>query len=347
MVREASDLGLVSVIVPVYRTSLEVVRRQIDSILAQTYKNLEVIVVDDGNEPSYRSGLEGLCRIDARIRLISQENGGVSKARNRGLDEAAGDFIAFADADDEVFPNFVAKGVAYLDGNDLDMVCGRCISRFSSKDIVKTLPVGKSCLVVSDTVDLERVARSFFAHEREKGSPMPLSFSCAVWGKLYRASLLGSCRFDERMDMCEDAVFNSDAVLEADRVGFVDDVWYVYYQNEGSIYHSLEFDERFSSHYAIASEHVGDRPGFHTALQVQFFHRFICTMNNVVGRCGFSAVADVRGGLRQPVSREVFSSIDPSCFDVGARWRVIKVLGGCRMAALLVLAFALKRGVHA
>lgn len=337
------DHGLVSVIVPVYQTPSDIVERQLRSILAQTYDNIEVILVEDGNAPSYCADLQELCRMDPRIRLVSQRNGGPSKARNRGLDESKGDFVVFADADDEVLPGFVSAGVSYLETYGLDAVYGRHISRFAQYDQIKTQEIGKE-IEVFEGADLDGLARYFFAHERPRGLRAPRNVSCGPWGKVFRGDVARSCRFDERMDMCEDAVFNSEVIASAKRVGFVDDVWCIYYQNDGSIYHSLEFNGPFYEHYGIAAAHIENRPGFNQALYAQMLHRFICTMNNVVGKRGISATGDVRLALRNAELATALSSIEVELFDVGSSWRVLKALGRRRMALLLVLAFMLKRG---
>src|SRR5262245_47409787 len=92
--------GLVSVLVPTYNRS-KLVRRAVESALAQSYRRLEVLVVDDGSSDDTRQVIEGM---DPRVRYIRQANAGVSAARNRGIAEARGEFVAFLDSDDEWLP---------------------------------------------------------------------------------------------------------------------------------------------------------------------------------------------------------------------------------------------------
>ena len=97
------DKPLISIIVPVYKVE-PFLRRCIDSILAQTYTNLEIILVDDGSPDNCGLICDEYAAKDSRIKVIHKENGGVSIARNCGLDSSNGDYIVFIDSDD-----FVAK----------------------------------------------------------------------------------------------------------------------------------------------------------------------------------------------------------------------------------------------
>ncbi|MBS7366131.1 MAG: glycosyltransferase, partial [Oscillospiraceae bacterium] len=94
---------LVSIIVPVYKVE-NVVQRCIKSITAQTYKNIEIIIVDDGSPDGSGAICDSLAQDDSRIKVFHLKNGGVSYARNFGIQNAAGDLLAFVDADDLIMP---------------------------------------------------------------------------------------------------------------------------------------------------------------------------------------------------------------------------------------------------
>ena len=97
---------LVSVIVPVYNVS-PYLREAIDSVINQTYKELEIIIVDDGSTDGSGAICEEYASSDSRIKLIHQSNRGLSGARNTGLECATGDFVAFVDSDDSISPVFI------------------------------------------------------------------------------------------------------------------------------------------------------------------------------------------------------------------------------------------------
>lgn len=112
---------LVTIIIPVYK-----VEKYLDdcliSIVNQTYKNLEIILVDDGSPDSCPSLCEQWAENDARIKVIHKKNGGLSSARNAGLKIATGDFIGFVDSDDWVELDMYAMMVKALEENDVDFV---------------------------------------------------------------------------------------------------------------------------------------------------------------------------------------------------------------------------------
>ena len=101
---------MISIIVPVYKAE-KYLSRCVDSILGQTYKDLEVILVDDGSPDGSGVLCDAYAAKDSRVRVIHKENGGVSTARNVGLDAAGGDYISFVDSDDYVDPDMYEKMV--------------------------------------------------------------------------------------------------------------------------------------------------------------------------------------------------------------------------------------------
>lgn len=111
---------LVSVIVPIYKVE-PYLEKCVDSILAQTYPDLEVILVDDGSPDGCGDICERYAAQDARVRVVHKENGGLSSARNAGLDVATGDYVLFTDGDDWIEPEMVSVLVAAGTANDADV----------------------------------------------------------------------------------------------------------------------------------------------------------------------------------------------------------------------------------
>ena len=114
----------VSIIVPVYNTE-RFLNRCIDSVLAQTYSDWELLLVDDGSTDSSGSICDEYATQDSRIRVFHKENGGVSSARNLGLDYARGEWITFVDSDDYIAPDMIEKLYETQKRNNADItVCG-------------------------------------------------------------------------------------------------------------------------------------------------------------------------------------------------------------------------------
>lgn len=131
---------LLSVIVPVYKVE-PYLHRCVDSIRNQTYKNLQIILVDDGSPDNCGKICDEYAELDARIIVVHQENRGLSGARNTGLRYAKGEYVAFVDSDDWIAPTMYETLVRMIERNDLDMArCG--ITEINSKGEERVLNWG-------------------------------------------------------------------------------------------------------------------------------------------------------------------------------------------------------------
>ena len=117
--REASNEPLISVIVPIYKVE-EYLDKCVETIVNQTYKNLEIILVDDGSPDNCPKMCDEWGKKDSRIVVIHKENGGVCSSRNMGLDIANGEWISFVDADDYIQPAYIEK--MYAKAKETDVV---------------------------------------------------------------------------------------------------------------------------------------------------------------------------------------------------------------------------------
>ena len=121
---KTQELPLISVIVPVYKVE-KYLNQCIESVLAQTYQNLEIILVDDGSPDRSGEICEEYAKKDTRIRVLHKSNGGLSTARNTGLQIISGAYIAFLDSDDYLAPDMYETLYRELIENDADIaVCG-------------------------------------------------------------------------------------------------------------------------------------------------------------------------------------------------------------------------------
>ena len=91
---------LISIIIPIYNTNREFIKRAVDSVINQSYKDFELLIIDDGSKSEIASFCDTFATSDSRIKIYHIPNGGVSKARNFGLDKSSGEFITFLDGDD-------------------------------------------------------------------------------------------------------------------------------------------------------------------------------------------------------------------------------------------------------
>lgn len=207
----------ISVIVPVYNAG-EYLKICLDSILAQTCRDLEILLIDDGSTDGSGSVCDEYAAVDGRVRVFHQKNRGPSAARNRGLDAAVGDYIAFADADDVLAPNMLE--LLLEDIREADMaVCN--IQRIS-----ETGEPGAVCPIE----DAVLTGRAF----AEKLLLPQAWFYVTVPNRLYRRALFDGLRFPEGF-LHEDEAIVCQLAARCSRVVTVSKPLYFYRKTAGSI----------------------------------------------------------------------------------------------------------------
>ncbi len=213
----------ISVIVPIYNCE-KYVSRCIESIMNQTFHDLEIILIDDGSNDKSVEICKNLEKKDSRIKLICVENGGVSRARNIGLDFAHGDFISFVDSDDYLIPEMYERMYKNLIDNKADVsICG--IMDYFTKRDGSIEKVRQSCI------------EGFFILDGEKAMEESLKsrlFSVNPVNKLFKRKLFDSIRYPEGK-ISEDAFLIPSVLLNADVVIYDSFPMYHYIRRENSI----------------------------------------------------------------------------------------------------------------
>ncbi len=204
----------ISVIMPVYKVE-KYLRQAIDSVLAQTFKDFELIIVDDGSPDGCPAICDEYAKKDSRIKVIHKENGGSSSARNAGLDIAKGKWIAFIDSDDQYRPEMLMK-MWTLGGQDDEIDYVHC----SIEMVSNGFPITKE--------DIEYNTQPF-DDIRSLTNEIILSSDCSTCNKLFRADIVNSfkLRFPEGLRF-EDFFFYNAFTIIARKVGFISDRLYVY-----------------------------------------------------------------------------------------------------------------------
>ncbi len=216
-----------SIIMPTYKTPIKYVERMINSIIEQTVKDFELIVIDDGSGEEYFCQLQQICDIekDINIQLIKGEHQGVSSTRNIGIEKARGKYIAFVDADDTVSPCFVEEAREYTENYRADIVFG-CLQMDGNECVqsggkIEVFQNNDICEVVKSLVNI----RPRKINYRILGSP------CA---RVYRSDIVKNVCFTPGLGYCEDFIFNRKILNCVNKVIVVPDVWYHYYINDFS-----------------------------------------------------------------------------------------------------------------
>ena len=170
---------LISVIIPVFNVE-KYLERCIKSIINQTYKNLEILLINDGSTDKSIEICHRYLEFDSRIILLNKENGGLSSARNLGIDKAKGEYISFVDSDDFIHELMYETLVSNLEKNDCDISIIESFDVIEDKDFIFELKNTNNSIVYSKE---EAIANYL------DGNFIP------AWGKLYRKELFESIRF--------------------------------------------------------------------------------------------------------------------------------------------------------
>ena len=215
-------LPLISIIVPVYNVE-RFIDRCIQSIINQTYKNLEIILIDDGSTDSSLAICQKYRNSDKRIKIIKKTNGGVSSARNIGLLHANGQYINFVDSDDYLDNSCLDKLYQALINYDCDISCSNIICESVSGEKIESLRLHKK--VITFTIENYDM------------------YSRSVYNKLFSRKCLdtkdGYISFDESLHYGEDALFTINAFLNAKKIVRIPDELYHYVIHGTSAMHNF------------------------------------------------------------------------------------------------------------
>lgn len=212
-------MDLISVIVPVYKVE-SYLDKCVRSIVEQTYQNLEIILVDDGSPDRCGEMCDAWAEQDARIRVVHKENGGLSDARNAGMEIATGKYIGFVDSDDYIAPNMYQLLQERLTDDDSDIAA--CGVQMVFEDGSPSRMLTSSGQYILDN------AQAMEAIIRETQLKQP------VWYKLYRTELIQDISFAVGK-YHEDVFWSWQAIVRAKKVSVFDTPCYYYLQRKSSI----------------------------------------------------------------------------------------------------------------
>ena len=219
---------LISVIMPVYNVQ-QYVRASINTVLAQTYPNLELIVVDDGSTDGSAAKVDAAARADSRVRVFHRKNAGPSAARNFGLAQAKGEYAAFIDSDDLMGKLFLAKMYEAVTAYGADLaICG--YTRFRGKETTSCHRLYNMTIGTLVLNSVQEVASLF-------GDTRTSLFGVSVWSKLYRMSIIRGhdVRFPEDVHYEEDCCFNIQYMGHIRRAVALPDLLYHWRQGNVSL----------------------------------------------------------------------------------------------------------------
>lgn len=237
----------VSIIIPAYNAS-KTIEKCLHSIINQTYKDIEIIVVNDGSDDDTEEVVNRICKNDPRIVLINQVNQGVSSARNQGINTSNGIYIMFVDCDDWLEENMVEVMVNTLEEKNVDVVRCNFFDDYSNYTKIGEMYDLSNKTILKKDFDKYNVQRHFLmAKEPIKNLVMLLLIKkdIIINNEIY---------FDKNLFMLEDVYFYQKLFSVINSVYFLDRPLYHYYENDNSVTHSSEKYEKMICGVILTNE---------------------------------------------------------------------------------------------
>lgn len=234
---------LISIIIPIYNAE-NFIEKCLNSITNQTYKNIEIILVNDGSTDSSREICDNWSNKDKRIKVIHKKNSGVSETRNIGIDNSTGNYITFVDIDDYIDRNMIEKLYSNIKEEKSDVaICGLIKINENKKIIYKSKE--KKIIMNNQMEFLEELLKEKY-------------FIGSLWGKLYRREIIGNFRLDKELRIAEDLDFLIRISENIRKVSNIGENLYYYYYNTKSTTKNSNY-EKYSDELKVIEKNLNNK----------------------------------------------------------------------------------------
>ncbi len=229
----------VSVIIPVYNTGAEYLKRCVDSVTGQTYQNMEIILVDDGSSVECAEQMDCLAKQDDRIQVFHNENRGVSYARNYGVRKAQGKYITFVDSDDVINLSMIEHAIEIIEETGAQFVIGGVAVSADYRDSVWKTDVKPEYELLDEKDKTALQAHNLDLSVGRFRNIDDGKITRGPCGRLIVRELAIKQQFPESLKVGEDLLWNSQVIDQAERIVIVREVWYRYIQHSESVTHQF------------------------------------------------------------------------------------------------------------
>lgn len=230
-----SPIPFLSIIIPVYNVEAYLAEC-LDSILAQTFSDFEILLIDDGSTDNSTAICDEYAGKDVRIRCFHKENGGHTSARQEGFRQAAGEYVAFVDSDDWAAPAMYEKMCGAAKGTDADVICCNYTS------VAPNRKIERRDFCAPGLYDRTRLTEEIYPQMLLSGSFFHFGISPSLCNKIFRKSLLEKYIFHVPLSikLGEDGLITYPCLLNAGSVCFLPDFLYYYRSNDNSLTHTMD-----------------------------------------------------------------------------------------------------------
>lgn len=328
---------LVSVIMPVYNAQ-DYIRPAVESVLAQTYKNLEIICVNDCSKDNSLQVLGEIALEDSRVKVIdSPVNVGAGQARNLALEQAQGEYITFVDADDAIEPDLYERVIAKFAETDADQVVWGLVEEHynDADELIRTVPVvsGEAFLTekddITDTI-LGLEDNSLFGYQ---------------WNSVYRASIIrdNGIRFEKAL-FYEDYFFNLEFAKHMNSLAVLEYAGYHYFKRvNSSITHRFTKDyfdlsyRRIETMFRFCRERDYNDKKLYDVLGNRLLRYTFSALSRNHNPLSEMTVPDMKKWTRESISLDMFRELLPECEASNPAHKVLQLLIAKKCTGLMVL----------
>lgn len=225
---------MIDIIIPVYNTPIKDLERCLQSIMNQTSSNYLVNIIDDGSNEETKNYLDDFVKDKEKFTVTHISNGGVSNARNVGIDTSINEYLAFVDADDTVEPNFIEESYKLIKENNLDIVIGG-YNEITNNEITRVRQSMPGLHIFEGETIINFFEKLLSAKTNDTNQVIGDCPTGRIYTRVFRRESLDTLRFNKNIKMSEDTLFMIDYINKAKRIGVTNSIWYNYYINEYSI----------------------------------------------------------------------------------------------------------------
>ena len=233
---------MIDIIIPVYNTPINDLERCFKSIDKQTFNNYKVYIIDDGSNDETKEYLDNYAKNNNHYIISHINNGGVSNARNIGIEISNSKYLTFVDSDDTIEETFLEEAYNLIDSNNLDLIVGGYneIENGVVTRIRKSLP--GLFIYENDTINnfKEKLISGKTNDRNKEINDLPTG---RIYTRVFRRESLNNLRFNTNIHISEDTLFMIDYTTNDKRIGIIDRIWYNYYKNSYSISNNTDVDK--------------------------------------------------------------------------------------------------------
>lgn len=234
-------IPLISIVIPYYNVENRLFFSCLESVINQKYHNIEILIINDGSDKKYTDILADSAKHDSRIKIINKKNEGASTARNTGILEARGEYIAFVDADDVINNDYLFQALQMIQSTNADFIIGATqVLEPEDREGMKQLPT---------TEEKSSVYKIYNKHEIESLRPKLIASNQIIRfdnggyinrgpvARLLKTEIARKVLFPTGIAIGEDVIWNQSVLKECDQIVIAENVWYYYFQNSKSSSH--------------------------------------------------------------------------------------------------------------